>query len=188
MFIPWTSPDAMQNFAALWQVSPMLVPIFCSVFGYYYRTANGLPRCQRTANETPQDLPHLKNLYLVTGLSGLVFHFFCISKIVLSRQVSLTSVFWPDFSAEAKPFGEGLRAIFMTDFWGFYVATYVWLCMAVWDVKRVGRSTVNVRKAAALIALGHLVVGPGAVMSAVWYWRELALAKTRFNCEPYYSD
>jgi hypothetical protein len=52
--------------------------------------------------------------------------------------------------------------------------------MAVWDLKRVGRTTVNVRRVTALIALGHAIIGPGAAMSAVRWWRECALAKTSF--------
>jgi hypothetical protein len=101
-------------------------------------------------------------------------------KISASDDISWTSVFWPDFSPQSKPLGEGLRSIFLADFWGFHTATYVWLCMAVWDIKRVGRTVTDVAKASILIAAGNLVVGPGATMSAVWYWRENALAKQIF--------
>lgn len=181
MFAPWISPYTIQNFESLWQVSPMLVPTLCSVLGYYYRKTHGISNTSRTAKQTFPDLSELKKLYVMTGALGVALHVYCISKIVLSPDLNLASVFWPDFSAQAKPFGEGLRSLFMADFWGFYIATYGWLCMAVWDLKRVGRTTVNVRKISALIALGHAIIGPGATMSAVWYWRESALAKTSFS-------
>ncbi|KAH8703854.1 FAD-binding domain-containing protein [Talaromyces proteolyticus] len=183
MFIPWGDPDVLQNFEALWQVSPMLVPTFCIILGYYYKKTHSIPKTARTAKQTFPDLPHLKKLYIVTGVLGLLLHVYSVAKIVLSPNLTLASVFWPDFRGQAKPLGEGLRALFLTDFWGFYIATYGWLCMAVWDLKRVGRTTVNVWKASALIALGNFIIGPGATMSAVWYWRESALAKTSFYRE-----
>jgi hypothetical protein len=180
MFLPWSDPNVLQNFEALWQVSPMLAPALCSIFGYYYAKTHNISKTSRKRKQTAPDLPHLKKLYIFTGLLGLLLHIYIITKIVLTQDLTLASVFWPDFSALAKPFGEGLRALFLADFWGFYVASYIWLCMAAWDLKRVGRITVNVSKVSALIALGYFVIGPGATMSAVWYWRECALAMTIF--------
>lgn len=179
MFIPWSSPYAVQNFEALWQASPMFVPLFCQILGYF-RAPSSSDEPAKKGNRDFPDVAYLKNIYVVTGALGLLLHVFCAVKISASHDVSFDSVFWPNFSPQPKPLGEGLRAIFMADFWGFYIATYIWLCMAVWDVKRVGRTRVNVVKASILIAIGHLLIGPGASMSAVWYWRENALAKQMF--------
>ncbi|KAH8896928.1 FAD-binding domain-containing protein [Thozetella sp. PMI_491] len=180
MFFPWKDPYVIQNFEALWQVSPMLVPLICSTLASIYMRRNRQTRVPPKAKVQFSDLAYLKNLYVVTGVLGLFLHMYCIIKIVSSSQMSLTSVFYPDFTAQAKSFGEGLRSLFLADFWGFYAATYGWLCMAVWDLKRMGRTAVSVGQASALIALSSIIVGPGATMSAVWYWRENALAKTSF--------
>lgn len=181
MFWPWKDPNKIQNFEALWQVSPMLVPLMVSILGYAYAKRHNLKHISPRAQQTFADLPHLKNLYYVSGAFGLVLHVYCIAAILLSPNMSLKSVFWPDFAAEPKALGEGLRSLFMADFWGFYLATYVWLCMAIWDLKRVGRTVVSLRKASALIALSSFIVGPGTTMSAVWYWREDVLATTCFT-------
>jgi hypothetical protein len=180
MFIPWKDPNTMQNFEALWQVCPMIVPLICGILGYFYVRRHSLKPVSPAAKQVFPDIAHLKMLYVVSGVLGLVLHFYCLARICSSPNISLTSVFWPDFSAQRKAFGEGLRALFLTDFWGFYVATYAWLCMAVWDVKRMGRTAADIGKSSALIALSSFVIGPGATMSAVWYWRESALAKTGF--------
>ncbi|TVY17126.1 FAD-dependent monooxygenase andE [Lachnellula arida] len=180
MFIPWKDPNTVQNFEALWQLSPMLVPLLCSTLGKIYARKQNLVQVPRQARQAFPDIPHLKRLYVVTGALGFLLHVYSFAKIASSPQLSLTSVFWPDFTAQSKELGEGLRSLFLADFWGFEAATYGWLCMAVWDVKRVGRTTVDIGKAMVLIALGTLIVGPGATMSAVWYWREGALAKTSF--------
>lgn len=74
---------------------------------------------------------------------------------------------------------EGLSPL-LVDFWGFHIATYAWLCMAAWDLERMGRVTISTAKASALICLGTLIIGPSATMSAVWYWIEIAMAKTTF--------
>ena len=180
MFVPWTNPYVMQNFEALWQVSPMLVPIFCSILGYLYTKERTTPSASPKASKPFEDVAYLKALYTVSGLLGVMLHVYCIVRILGSPDISLASVFWPDFSAQAKTFGEGLHALFMADFWGFYLASYGWLCMAVWDLRRMGRTDVDVTKASCLIALSSFAIGPGATMSLVWYWREDALAKTDF--------
>lgn len=181
MFWPWKDPITIQNFEALWQVSPMLVPLLASAMGYVYAKRHGLKHVSPKAQQPFADVPHLKTLYIATGTLGLALHIYTIAAILSSPTLTLKSVFWPDFSAAPKPLGEGLRALFLADFWGFYLASYGWLCMAVWDLKRVGRTVLSVRKASAMIALSSFVVGPGATMSAVWYWREGVLATTCFG-------
>lgn len=180
LFVPWGNAVTIQNFAALWQISPMLVPLICSILGSSYAKLHNLKPVSRRANEVFPDLVHLKRLYIVTGVLGLVLHAYCITRITSSSDMSLKSVFWPDFSVQRRPFGQGLQVLFLTDFWGFYIASHAWLCMAVYDVKRMGRTTVALGKACALITLSAFIIGPGATMSAVWYWREKALAKTSF--------
>ncbi|KIW73679.1 hypothetical protein PV04_01777 [Phialophora macrospora] len=180
MFLPWREPSTIQNFESLWQPSPMFVPLICSILGYCFAKRRGLKQTSPKAKEPFPDVPYLKQLYVVAGALGVVLHVSSLARILSSPTLSLTSVFWPDFTAQPKPFGEGLRTIFLADFWGFHVATYAWLCMAAWDLRRMGRTTVDMGEAAALIPLGSLVIGPGATMTAVWYWRENSLAKTSF--------
>uniref|UniRef100_A0A0B7KJ93 FAD-binding domain-containing protein n=1 Tax=Bionectria ochroleuca TaxID=29856 RepID=A0A0B7KJ93_BIOOC len=134
----------------------------------------------RKVNKAFEDLPYLKFLYGAMASIGVLQHVYILAKIWFSTEMTLSSVFWPDFSPEPKELGEGLRQLFLADFWGFHIGTYGWLCMAVWDIKRVGRTNVHIGKAITLITLGSLVIGPGATMCLVWYWRECAMAKTTF--------
>jgi hypothetical protein len=180
MFWAWKDPYTIQIFESLWQPSPVFVPLICSILGYYYVKKNKIVQVSRTAKESFPDMSYLKSLYVVTGALGFMLHSYSLVKILSSSELSLTSVFWPDFTAQPRDFGEGLRTLFLVDFWGFYIASYAWLCMAAWDLKRMGRTAIDTGKASALIALSSFIVGPGATMSAVWYWRESALAKTSF--------
>lgn len=180
IFVPWSNQFAMQNFEALWQPSPMYVPLLCTILGYVYRKRHNFKEAPKKAAGAMPDIAHLEKLYIFTGVLGLLLHVYCIGKIVASPGMSLTSVFWPDFTAEPKSLGEGLRNIFLSDFWGFEIATFGWQCMAVWDLIRVGRTAVDMGKATAIIALSNVVMGPGATLSAVWYWREQIMAKTAY--------
>lgn len=180
MFTPWESPYTVQNFESLWQISPMLVPIICNVVARIFEKGSSKADDQKKADKVFPDLAPLKTLYLVVGALGFLHHVYCLSKISSSPDISFASVFWPDFSPTAKTFGEGLRAIFLADFYGFFIATFGWLCMAVYDLKRMGRTRVELGQASALILAGQFTIGPGATMALVWYWRETNMSKTIF--------
>lgn len=184
MFMPWKDPNTIQNFEALWQPSPMFVPALCLLGAFIYNRHNpSKGHSFHKAMDEFRDVPKLRTIYVVTGLSGVALHWYVITKIVTSPDPTLTlsSVFWPDWSATPKELGEGIRALFMADFWGFYIASYVWCVAAVWDLKRMGRASLDVGKASVAILLANFAIGPGAAMSAVWYLRENAMAKTSFD-------
>jgi hypothetical protein len=185
MFMPWKNPVWIQNFEAMWQPSPMFVPLLTVIFAkiYCWRYPQKKNPPTPNARDVPADLTYLTRIYVVTGMMGAILHFGVMFQLLTStdRNHKLTTVFYPDFGAEKKSLSEGLRSVFMADFWGFYVASYIWCCSAVWDLKRVGRTTVDVGKASALIFLANIVVGPGAALSGVWYWREVAMARTSLS-------
>ncbi|CZR61768.1 related to hydroxylase [Phialocephala subalpina] len=165
MFSPWKGLTTVQNFTALWQASPIFVPVLTS-------TPN--------AADVPRDFPTLKVIYLVTFILGVVLHATVVFRLLTSSnaELSLRSVFVSDFSSQQKMLREGLRNLFLADFWAFNVASHGFCRQAVWDIKRVGRTTVDVGRASAVILLANFVVGPGAAMVGCWYWRELAMART----------
>ncbi|KAF2804993.1 FAD-binding domain-containing protein [Mytilinidion resinicola] len=182
MFLPWQDPATIQNFEALWQLSPMFVPLLTVLFGavHSWRYPQKDAHLTPYANEEPADLRDLQRIYAVVGVLGTALHWGILFKLLTSTDaaLSISSVFVPDFRAEKKSLGQGIQALFLADFWGFYLASYVWCCSAVWDLKRVGRTVADVGRAAALILLANVVVGPGAAMAGVWYWREGAMART----------
>ncbi|KAL5350738.1 hypothetical protein ACLOAV_004307 [Pseudogymnoascus australis] len=181
MFIPWKDPFTLQNIEACWQLSPMLVPLLCTIFAYFYPSQrSNAAQKPRKANEPPADIEPLQRLYAVTGILGVLFHIYCVFRAFYDPELSISAVFWPDFVTQEKTLGEGVKFMFLIDVWALEVATYVWSCQALWDLKRVGRSRANIPKAAALIAVSTVILGPGATLCAVWYWRETKLAQTSF--------
>ncbi len=67
--------------------------------------------------------------------------------------------------------------IFQVDFWIISAASLVWAYLAVWDLKRIGKTDVSLIQTTAAILLGSIVVGPAAAVTGVWYWREHIMAK-----------
>ncbi|OBT77601.1 hypothetical protein VF21_04577 [Pseudogymnoascus sp. 05NY08] len=181
LFIPWQDPFTLQNIEACWQLSPMLVPLLCIIFAYFHPSQRSKDAQQsRKANRISPDIEPLKRLYVTTGILGVLFHIYFVARAFYDPELTLSGVFWPDFVTQDKTLGEGVKLMFLVDVWALEVATYVWSCQALWDLKRVGRSNADIPKAVVLIAVSTVVLGPGATLCAVWYWRETRLAQTSF--------
>ncbi|KXH34541.1 hypothetical protein CSIM01_00452 [Colletotrichum simmondsii] len=166
MFLPWHEAETAQYWETFWQPSPCYVPLITMLLGTIYRWQKPLGEEEKRlprAKDEPTDVAPLKQLYLVTGLLG-------------SPAVSFAAVFSPTYSVSPMPLDQAFLNIFVVDFWGFFIASYVWCVGAVWDLRRVGRTDVNVANASFLVLVAHLGLGPGAAMSAVWYWREERMA------------
>lgn len=183
MVIPWSSPATTQTFIALWQPSPLYACLLTFLLSIVHKKLSP-PKDSLTpfAAATPKDIPFLKLIYVLVFVLNTALHFFVLSRIISSPTLSLSSTFlFSDLSITSLgPAGlpELLRNSIAADFWAFTVASYVWCVNAVWDIKRMGRTTADVGIAAVLILGLNVVVGPGAAMAMVWYWREMCMAKT----------
>ncbi|ESZ95337.1 hypothetical protein SBOR_4271 [Sclerotinia borealis F-4128] len=173
MCVPWESQATAHTFEAVWWASPMIASFLTFVVGKILKKVIPPPIGTPNAVDEPKDLPYLKSIYLTTFALGVALHITVLSCILFSSNpdVSLSSVFIPNATA-------GLRNYFLVEFWSLYIASFAWSCNAVWDIKRVGRTTIDVGKAAVLLLFANLVVGPGAALVGCWYWREMQMART----------
>ena len=48
----------------------------------------------------------------------------------------------------------------------------VWCVQAIWDLSLMGKTSWGVLEGSLAVALGSVVLGPGAVLSLVWWWKE----------------
>ncbi|QSZ35311.1 hypothetical protein DSL72_008180 [Monilinia vaccinii-corymbosi] len=173
VFVPWTSQRAAETFDAVWWASPMIASLLTFIGGMILKKVVPPPTETPNAADQPKDLLYLKGIYLTTFTIGVTLHIAVLSNILFSSnpKLSLNLVFIPNATSE-------LRNYFLVEFWSVYIASYAWCCNAVWDIKRVGRTSVDVGKAAVLLILANLVVGPGAALVGCWYWREMQMART----------
>ncbi|KAK1462251.1 hypothetical protein CMEL01_14218 [Colletotrichum melonis] len=183
MFLPWHEAETAQYWETFWQPSPCYVPLITMLLGTIYRWQKPLGEEEKRlprAKDEPTDVAPLKQLYLVTGSLGVLLHWYVLLTILGSPTMSFAAVFFPTYSVSPMLLDQAFLNIFVVDFWGFFIASYVWCVGAVWDLRRVGRTDVNVVNASFIVLVAHLGLGPGAAMSAIWYWREERMAMCLF--------
>jgi hypothetical protein len=59
------------------------------------------------------------------------------------------------------------------------MTTIVWLLFTTWDLRHVNVIEMPWLQVWIYIIAGSLLVGPSAVLAAVWRWREIALESSR---------
>ncbi|KAM0187494.1 hypothetical protein ACHAPI_011129 [Fusarium lateritium] len=184
MFVPWKSDITAQYWETFWQPSPLFVPILTTVFGTLCRWMNPIKPADKLsplAKDEPTDVGYLKQVYVAMGILGLLLHWYVAVNILSDERLSFAGVFVPDMTTSPMPLYQTFHNVFLFDFWGFFAASYVWCVSAVWDLKRVGRTSANPGHSALVIAAANLLLGPGAAMCAVWYWRENRMAISMFT-------
>jgi hypothetical protein len=65
-----------------------------------------------------------------------------------------------------------LHYIFQADYGIIFVAAVAAAFLTLWDIERLGIAKLSLSKAATLMAVGVICVGPAATVSGVWYARE----------------
>ncbi|OAL56022.1 FAD-binding domain-containing protein [Pyrenochaeta sp. DS3sAY3a] len=186
MFSPGWSDNTTQNLIAFWQPSPVYVNIILSLFSYCYNASHTHKPTSTTSVSThTADLRDLKLVYKVAFIVSVVLHV-GTALVLLSKPtggITFEGAF--NFSNPKDwTLVEGLRNLWVADFWVFLFATWCFCVFSIWDLRRVGRATVPMGKAIAALTIATIFLGPGATVAAFWYWRELCMAKTSFPREP----
>ena len=87
-------------------------------------------------------------------------------------ELGLYRVFIPQLSRGYLGLTEAMHFIFQVDWVVIFAASLVWCVQAIWDLRLMGKTDVGVGKGIMMVALGSLLLGPGAVIALVWLWRE----------------
>ena len=125
------------------------------------------------------DVKYLGSIYSVAFIVSAMAHVATMSVCLFSGdpQHSFGHVFVPGILTNDTSLSDALRMIFQVDFWIISAASLVWAYLAVWDMKRIGKTDVSLVQTAAAILISSIVVGPAAAVTGVWYWREHVMAK-----------
>jgi hypothetical protein len=181
MFWPWESLSTVQSMTALWHQAPIAVQVLVTIFAYLYGTSSqGSHSGHKTPNAEPRDLRYLKKVYSVAFVLGVVLHLGVVFTLATSSDPALTfsAVFKPNWTFGPQSHGEGLRNMWLPDFYGLSVSSTFFSIAAVWDLNRVGQTSVSMYKASIILLAATVLVGPGASLVGCWYWRELAMTNT----------
>ncbi|MBV35867.1 MAG: hypothetical protein CMP47_10535 [Rickettsiales bacterium] len=178
MFFPYSEKNywTTQGMVALWQPSPWFVNAILWACSSFYASSGS------EAEDTVAplvDVKYLGSIYSVALIVSAISHVATMSVCLFSGdlQHSFSHVFVPGSLTNDTPLFDALRMIFQVDFWIISAASLVWAYLAVWDLKRIGKTDVSLIQTTAAILLGSIVVGPAAAVTGVWYWREHIMAK-----------
>jgi hypothetical protein len=178
MFLP-VSLSLCQCFIALWQPCPLFINFFSFLFSQFHRnppppgTEKQKPKEKREA-----DIHPLTKIYLLSALIAALPHWFIIYKTFTSPspQHSLSYIFLPSTTRTIDGLTPILQFVFQIDWWIIFTAGMVWCVQVMYDMYILGEQANLVGTVVNLI-LGVVVVGPGAVMGVVWWWREGVMAE-----------
>ncbi|KAI8940782.1 hypothetical protein NX059_002048 [Plenodomus lindquistii] len=184
MFLPGNDLDTVQNTVAFWQVTPILVNVPLWVASPFVASAFS----SNTSKNKTADLPHLKAIYGFFFVTSVAVHWYTIYGISVSESSAVTyaSVWMPSTHKFKDDFDSGLLFIFQCDWVISALVHLIPAFIAVCDVQRLLHGSITVEgiiKAGILMLALTWLAGPGAVLAAVWYWREekLALIQARLD-------
>lgn len=175
MFLPFDL-DITQGFIAFWQITPLVVNMLS-----FNPAADHSGTSAAAGNASPPqaDMKHLKNLYIISFAVSALAHistlFVCFSSS--DPQLSFTNAILLVPVSDHMSMSQALHYIFQVDFWIIFTAAVAGAYLAIWDLKRIGKTDISLFKTAANMALAVVLVGPGATVAGAWYIRERILAR-----------
>ncbi|KAJ5701737.1 hypothetical protein N7488_009285 [Penicillium malachiteum] len=178
LFLTWGSSDTLQVVIALWQPAPLVVSILTTVLSMAARIIFPSATQQKdTPVDTESDLPHLRTLYQVTGTIAVCAHTGLMFAGALSSEISLTRLLFPtDSFAPGKTLSKGVFVFFQNDLLLVTAGCFLWCLTSLWDLHRSGLPSFDMSICFLGLIAAYVIVGPGATVAAVWFWREEAMS------------
>ncbi|KAJ5094293.1 hypothetical protein N7456_010154 [Penicillium angulare] len=179
IFFPFKDPIIHQGIIAFWQPAPLLVSCLTMIFAIAETMISSALGWKKDYSRSPNnDVPHLKMIYQATGLVSACLHLSLIIGCLLSAELSLTRLFFPENSfAPVNTLGDGVFVFFQNDFLLVTAACLLWFLLSIWDMNRSGLSDIDLRVALSTLVVGYVVIGPGATAATVWLWREKVMIR-----------
>jgi len=180
LFLKDSSPELKmtQFLIFFWQPTPLFVNVILSVLSRFFYSSNPAPKKGESGSST-QDVTYLNTTYITTFIVTAAAHIATFYVVLTSTDPhhSFTHVFVNPHDWGQSGVTRGIHGVFQVDYWIIFLASLVWACLAVWDMRRVGKTNVSLVTSGALIVIGTILVGPAAVLAGVWYWRENLMVK-----------
>lgn len=156
-----------------WQPFPVYAAILQRVFGLFVKDTTDRDRI-----DNPEaDMPHLRRVYRFAGVAAACAFLY----VRFKSPVSATEVFLEGIRnpGAAVPLFQRLSKTFRYDQICAFSAGAVWTLLSFSDLKKAKKVEAGWAKIIGTMAGLSLLVGPGAAMTAMWAWREEALAKKK---------
>lgn len=162
----------LQGVVAFWQIAPFLVNMLWLPFSYLSPKAKDSRSAVRR-----NELGYLNVVHVASALVSALAHWYLLALFITSDDptLSLRFVFVPRIPT-SPTFTTALHFIFQVDFLGIAATTTVACFQVMLELMALGQADFGPVTAVISIMVHTILLGPGATLGAVWWWREHCLA------------
>lgn len=176
ILLPINGPglSTKQALIAGWQPCPIYVNILAVVIAQVLSKSNEI-------TEVPgNDVRYVKALYGCSFVVGIVSHVALVYRWTQSRW-SLSDILVPRTSSLQGSVPNAMLYIFQVDFAIIFAVALLTAWVVVADLRSLQRSNLTSMATAISLILHTVLIGPGATLAALWWWRENQLRSDERN-------
>ena len=167
-------PDIMmrQYINGFWQLFPIWLSLTHRLLSHAVRDTTSHNRM----HNAQADIPYLRSAYLLTGtISATIYILLWTRSPHTMREIFFSGLSNPAqvVTAIAPASARFLRY----DYVCFLGGGLYWTALQFWDLKRARRTTGSWVRFLGGLAVGAVLLGPGAAMAGFGYWRERVLGR-----------
>jgi hypothetical protein len=191
MIIPTSNTRAWQSLVAFWQITPPLVSVATSIFSVALKKWRRHIETTENSDQTSEgvldrykdkDVTILKSVYQYAFAVQATVHIATLLYSYLNPDISIAKTFF-DLPNPLKDnwnltgVADKISVFFKFDFAIAMSSIIAHNLYTIWDMRRSGFSTTRQSiKAAVAVAIGQVLVGPGATWAGLWSWRESTIS------------
>jgi hypothetical protein len=166
--------ESRRSYNAIWQLFPMIVPLFQVPFRIFAKPASE-PRPAQGRKSHKKDMFYVRCAYsTMAAISGLAFLY---ARISAPKGTSLASIFLPSLLGHHEPISSlnsGIAKFLQYDELISMASGFVWLGLRFREMKQAAPPW---WKSVSALVGTTVTLGPGAAFALGWGWREELLAQ-----------
>ena len=160
------STSQHQNAVVIVQITPVMAAVLHYLLSKLYSFAEGGEQLQKKSRS-----PVVRQAYLLIGLLSAIAHFWVVSYVV-SAEGNFGSTYMPITNYTMENAGshrveQGAKLFLHYDCILIYLSMLVWGYIMILQTARV-----NAMAVVAGLVVGIVLLGPGAFITAIFYWKE----------------
>jgi hypothetical protein len=188
IFVPGVPSSLKQNLVVQWLFAAVLVSILLLGFAKFYAQDDVESDFDIYSSK---DVPHLIKAYKSMFAFSIAYHVVILAFVFAVGQPTLSShhLFSPTYNCSENLFGSQEAAIFKffrTDFLYAFLGVVLHGLYSIYELRYDGLvTTEQALRACCIFIPAQLVVGPGATIISLWWWRERIMAGSQGDSDPW---
>jgi hypothetical protein len=186
MFTPWFPRAYLQELTAMWQFATVFVSIFLTAlatgFSQQKQKSSSSTGAFSPEMYSRRGIPHLIKAYKITFAFSLLYHIFTIALVLFTHNpaLSFSRLLFPNQNLPEQDLNGFAAEMFTFLKWDFtFSATALFLygLYSLYELRRRGLvTTQQAVSACGCFVAAQVLVGPGAAIVGLWWWRERCMS------------